>query len=120
MIQAIISRLASQSTTIKGWCVTVTAALLGFGTTTTPVVALIAIYVVLAFATLDAYYLSLERNYRTLYQHAANGHTTAWTLTINQPRPRDIAAALRSPAIAILYGTSLLTTATITIYLLLK
>jgi hypothetical protein len=119
MIQSIISRLAGQSTTVKGWCITVTAALLGFGVSTaTSVIALIAVYVVLAFAVLDAYYLALERAYRALYSRAVADQTDQWTLTIDRPAVRDILTALASPVILIVYGTSLLTTAVVGIYTL--
>lgn len=121
MIQAVVSRLAGQSTTIKGWCVTVTAALLGFGTTqTSAVVALIALYVIAAFAVLDAYYLALERAYRKLYNQALTGAAADWTLTIDRPGPREALHALRSPATAILYGASLATATAVAIYLALR
>jgi hypothetical protein len=119
MIQAVVTRLASQSTTVKGWCVTVTGALLSFGATSaTPIVPLIAIYVVLAFAALDAYYLALERAYRALYHRVAAGRAETWTLDITRPTAGQVGTALRSPAIAILYGTSLLVAAIIGTYLL--
>ncbi|MFI7430063.1 hypothetical protein ACIBPB_23980 [Micromonospora sp. NPDC049836] len=109
MIQAVVSRLATQSTTVKGWCVTVTAAVLGFGvTTTTPVAVLIAGYVIAAFAMLDSYYLALERAYRTLYNRAVAGGVPPWTLTIERIALRDVVAAFRSPAVVLLYGASLL------------
>jgi hypothetical protein len=118
MIQAVITRLASQSTTVKGWCVTVTAALLGFGATAaTPVVALIALYVVVAFAVLDSYYLALERGYRQLYQAVIDGTAEPWALSTGKPTPSAVAAALHTPAIVALYGSSLLTVAAIGIYL---
>jgi hypothetical protein len=119
MIQAVIARLASQSTTVKGWSITLTGALLGYGATTaTPLLALIAAYAVLAFAALDAYYLTLERAYRALYTQAATGTLAARDLTITPPGPTAYLCALRSPANAILYGASLLITATIGGYLL--
>jgi hypothetical protein len=121
MIQAVVTRLATQSTTVKGWCVTVTAALLGFGTTTTnPLIAAVAAYVVVAFAALDGYYLALERAYRRLYRKAAAGDATPWTLDVDQPRPADVAAAMRTPAIALLYGASLLATGSVAVYLATK
>ncbi|MFG3639057.1 hypothetical protein ACGF3C_02135 [Micromonospora sp. NPDC047762] len=102
MIQAVVARLSSQSTTVKGWCVTVASALLGFGANSTrPAVAVLAVYVVAAFAALDAYYLSLERAYRTLYQRAVDGTTAPWQLDIDRPGyrrscvPRE---ARRSPS----------------------
>src|SRR5919112_427942 len=96
MIQNVVTRLASQSTTVKGWCVTITGALLGFGATSaTPIVAAIANYVICAFAVLDAYYLALERAYRTLYHRAASGQADTWTLDIIRPAGGQIGAALR-------------------------
>jgi hypothetical protein len=112
MIQEIVARFAGQSTTVKGWCITVTAALLGFGvTTTTPAITIIAVYVVLAFAVLDAYYLALERAYRGLYNRAAEDQASAWSLKIDRLTLREVAAAMKSPVILLLYGTSLVATA---------
>jgi len=121
MIQNAIARFASQSTTIKGWSITVTAALLGFGaTTTTPVVAVVAGYATLAFAALDAYYLSLERAYRKLYDSAVADHAEPWSLSVTRPAARAILSALRSFAIVVTYGTSLAAAATIGGYLALS
>jgi hypothetical protein len=117
MLQATIARFATQSTTVKGWCVTLTAALLGFGVVTLPLVAVLAIYVIVVFAVLDAYYLALERAYRRLYDEAASGQVGDWTLTVARPTTREVAAALASPPIALLYGTSLLAAAVIASYL---
>ncbi len=118
MIQAVITRLAAQSTTIKGWCVTVAAALLGFGASAaTPVIALVAIYVIVAFALLDGYYLSLERAYRALYNQAICGEISPWTLQVQRPGLREVARAILSPVIVILYGASLLVALTVSFYL---
>jgi hypothetical protein len=62
LLHGVINRQAAQSTTINGWAVTVTAALLGFGASTAqPSVALIVVYVIVAFAFLDAYFLASKR-----------------------------------------------------------
>jgi hypothetical protein len=121
MIQSVISRLSSQSTAVKTWCVTVTAALLGLGATaTTPIVALIAVYVVAAFAALDAYYLSLERAYRRLYREAVDDVVHEWSLSIKRPQLDDVLSAMRSPAVSVLYGSSLFATLGIGIYVLTR
>jgi uncharacterized membrane protein YdfJ with MMPL/SSD domain len=121
MIQAVVSRLAAQSTTIKGWCVTLTAALLGYGATAaTPVIVGLAIYVIVAFAVLDAYYLVLERKYRELYLRSATGDEAGWSLTVGRPSPGQIAVAMLSPVVVILYGMSFLVAIGVGIYLLLK
>jgi hypothetical protein len=121
MIQAVVTRLASQSTTVKGWCVTVTGALLGFAATaSTPAVAAIALYVICAFAILDAYYLVLERAYRDLYRRAATSHSSDWALDVAKPAVSEIRAALCSPVIAVLYGASLLVAMGVGTFLLVK
>ncbi len=121
MIQSVVSRLASQSTTIKGWCVTLTAALLGYGATAaTPIIAGLALYIIVAFAVLDSYYLVLERKYRELYVQFAEGGATGYSLTVGRPSPGQIISAMRSPVVMILYGMSLLVAIGVGLYLLLK
>jgi len=111
LIQAIIERMARNSFALKGWAVTLTGALLSLTATRHDItVALIAIYVLAAMATLDAYYLATERAYRTLYDDATTQPDTEWHLRANKPRPRDIARALTSPSILLLYGLSLIAT----------
>lgn len=120
LIHSTIVRLSGQSTTVKGWSVTLTAALLGFGAASTPVVTSLAVYVILAFAVLDAYYLAMERAYRRLYSRAATGEAENWTLTVDRLTVRDVSAALRSATSMLLYGTSLLVAAGFATYLFLR
>jgi len=68
LLQHVISRMASNSFALKGWSVTVTAALLGLAAKdSNPRFAIIALYPALAFWGLDAYYLRQERRFRALY-----------------------------------------------------
>jgi uncharacterized membrane protein YdfJ with MMPL/SSD domain len=121
MIQSVVSRLAAQSTTIKGWCVTLTAALLGYGATAaTPIIIGLALYVIVAFAILDAYYLVLERKYRDLYMCSVGDDQDNWSLTVGRPTPGEIIRGLSSPVVVILYGMSLLVAFGVGLYLLLK
>ncbi|MET8256513.1 hypothetical protein [Micromonospora sp. NPDC005205] len=121
MIQGVITRLATQSTTIKGWCVTVTAAVLGFGANaTSPIISIIAFYVISAFACLDAYYLGLERAHRDLYQLAVQGIAEPWSFGIRRPGAREMMQAMRSPSIALPYGASLLAATAVSVYVTLK
>ncbi|MET9270537.1 hypothetical protein [Kribbella sp. NPDC003557] len=118
LIQGVINRLSSQSTTVKGWCVTVTAALLGFGATSaTPIIALVAAYVIAAFALIDAKFLSLERGFRRLYRQAVDGNLAEWSLETERPRATDILRALFGLHNMLLYGSSLVVTAAVGIYL---
>lgn len=68
MIQDVISRMASNSFALKGWSVTVTAALVGLSAKdANPAFAVVALYPALSFWGLDAYFLRQERLYRALY-----------------------------------------------------
>jgi hypothetical protein len=65
MIQAVVSRMASQCATLKNYCVTISVALAGFAITLQrPVVALLTLVPILSFAFLDARYVQLERRFR--------------------------------------------------------
>jgi hypothetical protein len=61
-------------------------------------------------ATIDAYYLALERAYRKLYDHAITAPDTEWHLHPSKPHALDIARALTSTSILLLYGLSLIAT----------
>lgn len=68
MIQSIISRMANNSFFIKGWCITIVAALLVLSSkdANTQFI-LIAFFPVIMFWLLDAYFLWQERLFRNLY-----------------------------------------------------
>lgn len=68
MIQAVISRMASNSFYLKGWTVTLVAGLTALSARdANKLFFLIAFPPLLAFWLLDAYFLGLERSYRDLY-----------------------------------------------------
>lgn len=68
MIQGVIARMSGFSATVKNLCVTILAALTAVAfQSPDPQLAWLGALVPLMFALLDAYYLSLERRYRTLY-----------------------------------------------------
>lgn len=70
LIQAVITRMAQNSFYMKGWCITLVAAIfsLSDGAAREHVYLPLAIMVV-AFWGLDAYYLRQEKAYRKLYDH---------------------------------------------------
>jgi len=73
-IQAVIARLSTASTSIKGWGLTVAIAAFGFSATkAVPVVAALGVAVVIVFGLLDSYYLREERLFRYLYDDARKG-----------------------------------------------
>ena len=70
LIQAVITRMAQNSFYMKGWCITLVAAIfsLSDGTVREHVYLPLALMVVV-FWILDSYYLRQERAYRNLYGH---------------------------------------------------
>lgn len=109
LIQAAIERMARNSFALKGWAVTVVAALLGLAAADADrSFALIALYVLAALAGLDAYYLTIERSYRRLYDQAVSEPDTAWGLVPPRVRASDVVRAVGSPSVYLLYGLSLL------------
>src|SRR5262252_1284518 len=72
MIQGVINRLAGNSFSIKGWSLTLVAAIIAFAVgkdagSLTILFALAAAIPVVFFWGLDAYYLNLERQFQSLY-----------------------------------------------------
>jgi hypothetical protein len=110
MIQAVIDRMARNSFALKGWTVTLVAALIGLAAAdSNRSFALIAVYVVVVLAALDAYYLAIERAYRALYNSAAsNAEDNGWDLTVERTKFGDVLQALLSPSIFYLHGIALL------------
>lgn len=66
--QAVITRMAGNSFLLKGWTVTISAALFALaGAGAKPILILVALFPALSFWGLDAYYLWQERLFRKLY-----------------------------------------------------
>lgn len=73
MLQNIISRMANNSFLVKGWSITLVAAVAALSARDSDLNFLyIAFFPVVLFWPIDAYYLSLERCYRELYDSVAN------------------------------------------------
>jgi hypothetical protein len=67
-LQAIITRLAGNSTQCKTWCLTLVTALVAFGGAAHTIAPIqVAILPIGMFLVLDAAYLGVERAYRDLY-----------------------------------------------------
>jgi len=74
MVQAVISRLGTDSFLVKGWAVTLSGAFLGFGISGKEWgLALAGILPALVFWGLDAYYLRAERLFRALHDAVRTG-----------------------------------------------
>jgi hypothetical protein len=107
-IQAVIDRMARNSFALKGWTVTVAAALLGFASKDSDrSFALLAIYVVVAMGGLDAYYLALERAYRALFNEARGGDLN-WKMAVAPPSLSRVLRAVASPSVWVLHGSVVL------------
>ena len=107
MIQATISRLASNSYSYKGWALTVTAALVTFLFDKPHEKAIYTIYPALAFWALDAFNLSLERSFRKLYERVRLGEVEEFDMNIsNFRRPFfDQMTAMMTVNMMVFYGT---------------
>lgn len=80
-IQSVIGRMSTASTLVKGWCLTVATAALGYAVTTNSRgVGLLGGLAVLLFGFLDARYLREERKFRALYEDARRGHLEVYDM----------------------------------------
>lgn len=86
-IQGVINRMNSNSFSMKGWMVTVVAALAALyaGSTSqqAEVYLYIAIIPVVIFWCLDTYYLQLEKKYRMLYDDVVAGSADLYSMDID-------------------------------------
>ena len=73
MIQAVITRMAGNSFSLKGWAVTLVAGLFALsGKDANQFYYLVTYIPIVVFWYLDAYYLCQERMYRNLYEKVRN------------------------------------------------
>lgn len=71
-IQGVITRMSTNSFLIKGWSVTLVAAIFALAAKDAkPIFAVVAYLPVVIFWVLDAYYLALERRFRKLFETVA-------------------------------------------------
>lgn len=69
MIQSVIDRMSTLSSVVKGFAATIIVGLSAISFTDISIIVLIlAMIPVFSFAILDIYYLSLEKQYRLLYE----------------------------------------------------
>jgi hypothetical protein len=108
MVQGVISRMASNSFVVKGWSVTLTAALLAFAAKDNDAsFAWIAAGAVAVFGVLDARYLALERAFISVYDTAAQAAPTTPTLTPPASGFSGVVSALFSWSVALVHGVAL-------------
>ncbi|HEY0460529.1 MAG TPA: hypothetical protein VGC97_15440 [Pyrinomonadaceae bacterium] len=84
LIQAVINRLANNSFLVKGWCVTLVAAVLGLLSKDTNKRLIIIVYFpIIMFWILDAYFLYQEKLFRNLYDKVRNTDNEQINLSMN-------------------------------------
>ncbi|MFH8702497.1 hypothetical protein [Streptomyces rubrogriseus] len=108
-IQAVIARLAGNSFLIKGWSLTVAAALLAFTAKESRWgISLIPLAPVLLFWILDGYFIRQERAFRGLYEEARKEGTAVelFSMDIRQFVERDsLGRVMVSSSLALFYGS---------------
>jgi hypothetical protein len=83
-IQAAVNRMASNLFLLKGWTVTLIAALFALAAKDSkPIYFLIAYIPPFMFWVLDGYFLSQERKFRSLYDHVRKLHEAAIDFSMN-------------------------------------
>lgn len=111
-VQNVITRMANNSFLLKGWSVTLVAALFAMEAKDKNVgFALLVFIPILSFWLLDAYFLSLERQFRELFKKVAATHEDQVTFDMN-PEPYNAeentwAACLVRPSLAWFHGSLL-------------
>ena len=111
-IQGVITRMNSNSFSMKGWMVAIVSALSAVyaSDATNPcgyIYFLIAIPVVLIFCGLDAYYLKMEKQYRDLYNKILKSPTITDFDMDASGFKRTLWQAFMSPSVWILYSSVL-------------
>jgi hypothetical protein len=94
VIQAVITRLAGNSFSIKGWTVVLVAALLAVAVKEQAAAfAATALLPIVFFWGLDAYYLLQERLFRDLYRRLVAQHSLSEGLVAGQASPNSVGGA---------------------------
>lgn len=88
-IQDVITRMNSNSFSLKGLTITITTALVAFfvgnyNKDTAVIYLAIALLLVMILWFLDTYYLKMEKQYRMLYDDAVNGRVEPYKMTIDK------------------------------------
>lgn len=85
MVQNIITRMNTNSFQIKGWCITVVSALLGFYANNSNFkFIIVGLFATILFWLLDTFYLQQERRFRALYSDITDDKIQIFKMSINQ------------------------------------
>lgn len=104
-IQNIIDRLANNSFKIKGWSITLIVVVLLFRTRDLHL--LVAFIPLFGFWILDAYYLKLERRYRSMYEDARTGNQERdqFEMDASEYSVDSIPELMKSKSLVLFHGT---------------
>ena len=113
MIQAVISRMGSNSFLFKGWSITIIAAVATFaGSDNNPVLMLIPVVSTILFWAIDAYYLMLERAFRRLYEKVADTDPKKIDFSMTPAREyigfKNWVKTLKTTILSLFYGVVLI------------
>jgi hypothetical protein len=113
-IQQAINRMASNLFLLKGWTVTLIAAMFALAATESrDLYFLLAYFPTVMFWLLDGYFLSQERRFRSLYDHVRKLEESAIDFSMDtqpfkeSPPRNKWSRALLSPTLLIYYGVLL-------------
>ncbi len=109
MIQGNISRMGRNSFLLKGWSVTLVAAIIALSVRNpNALFVLIALFPALVFWGLDAFYLQQERLFRRLYRGAVEGRVDAFSMdTSGYEKHESWSNAVHSPSVLPFHWTVL-------------
>lgn len=112
IIQDVINRMSTNSFVLKGWLITLVAALFAFAAEKSSVLYLcVAVFPALLFWGLDGYYLWQERLFRRLYDHVRLADPEQIDFSMNtaaiRPEVQSFRRTVFSSTLTALYGTVL-------------
>lgn len=85
MVQAVVSRMASSSSTSKGWLLPVVTATYGFALVQrVPLVGVLGLTAIAVFGVLDGHYLRQERAFRVLFRDIARGQVGGYDMNASR------------------------------------
>ena len=111
MIQAVVTRMATNQFTTRAWSVTLGTAVVGWAVAKSdhPEHAIVAVLPTFCFWILDAFYLSHERSFRCLFNRQCQIVDEPASLSLETTwKPLDWIGALFSPAVTLVHGSVLL------------
>lgn len=117
-LQTVIGRLAGNSFLLKGWCVTLTVALMGFAfTREEPALAALGVVATVALWIVDAYFLRWERGYRDLFREVAAGRIGGFLMDASSFAKVNLWRIAFRGTLAFFYGPLTLIGVLVAIYL---